>query len=44
MEKAAGISEAVVNEDYIKGYFLRDRVLRYAKVKVLVPEEEVSSE
>jgi len=39
MEKAEGISEAVVKEDYVKGYFLKDRVIRFAKVKVLMPEE-----
>ena len=38
MEKAAGISEAVVSEDYVKGYCLKDRVIRFAKVKVLMPE------
>jgi len=38
MEKAAGITEALVKEDYVKGYFLKERVIRYAKVKVLVPE------
>ena len=38
MEKAAGISEAVVSEDYVKGYYLKDRVIRFAKVKVLMPE------
>ena len=38
MEKAAGVSEAVVSEDYVKGYFLKERVLRFAKVKVLMPE------
>ena len=38
MEKAAGITEAVVKEDYVKGYFLKDRVIRCAKVKVLMPE------
>ena len=40
MEKAAGIQEAVVKDDYVKGYFLKDRVIRFAKVKVLVPEEK----
>ena len=40
MEKAAGISEAVVKEDYVKGYLLKDRVIRYAKVKVLMPANE----
>jgi molecular chaperone GrpE len=39
MEKAAGISEAVVKEDYVKGYLLKDRVIRFAKVKVLMPDE-----
>jgi molecular chaperone GrpE len=39
MEKAPGIAEAVVKEDYVKGYLLKERVIRYAKVKVLVPDE-----
>ena len=39
MEKVAGLSEAVVKDDYVKGYFLKDRVIRFAKVKVLVPDE-----
>jgi len=39
MEKAAGIAEAVVKEDYAKGYLLKERVIRYAKVKVLMPAE-----
>jgi len=39
MEKAAGIEEAVVSEDYVKGYTLKDRVIRCAKVKVLMPED-----
>ena len=39
MEKAAGIQEAVVKDDFVKGYLLKDRVIRFAKVKVLVPEE-----
>ena len=39
MEKSAEISEAVVKEDYVKGYMLKDRVIRYAKVKVIIPEE-----
>ena len=40
MGKAAGITEAVVKEEYLKGYFLKDRVIRYAKVKVLMPEDD----
>jgi len=39
MEKAEGISEATVKEDYVKGYFLKERVLRFAKVKVLMPAD-----
>jgi len=38
MQKEAGITEAIVKEDYVKGYFLKERVIRYAKVKVLMPE------
>ena len=38
MEKSAGVSEAVVKDDYLKGYLLKERVLRFAKVKVLMPE------
>jgi molecular chaperone GrpE len=40
MEKTPGIAEAVVTEDYVKGYTLKERVIRYAKVKVQVPETE----
>ena len=43
MEKKPGITEAVVQEDYLKGYMLKDRVLRFAKVKVLVPEGNAAS-
>jgi len=39
VEKAAGIQEPVVKEDYVKGYSLKDRVIRFAKVKVLMPED-----
>ena len=39
MEKTPGISEAVVKDDFVKGYLLKDRVIRFAKVKVLMPEE-----
>ena len=40
MEKSADVHEAVVKEDYLKGYLLKDRVIRFAKVKVLMPEED----
>jgi len=39
VEKSPELSEAVVKEDYLKGYFLKDRVLRFAKVKVIMPEK-----
>ncbi|MDR0503976.1 MAG: nucleotide exchange factor GrpE [Treponema sp.] len=39
MEKSPDISEAVVQEDFQKGYMLKERVIRAAKVKVLMPEE-----
>ena len=39
MEKSPDVSEAVVQEDFEKGYLLKDRVIRAAKVKVLMPEE-----
>ncbi len=38
MEKSPDISEAQVAEDFLKGYTLKDRVIRPAKVKVLMPE------
>jgi molecular chaperone GrpE len=39
MEKSPTIEEPVVQEEFIKGYTLKDRVIRTAKVKVLMPEE-----
>ncbi|GHV94306.1 hypothetical protein AGMMS50293_06260 [Spirochaetia bacterium] len=38
MEKSPDVKEAVVQEDLIKGYTLKDRVIRAAKVKVVMPE------
>ncbi|MDR1286610.1 MAG: nucleotide exchange factor GrpE [Treponema sp.] len=43
MEKSAGITEPVVGEDFLKGYVLKDRVIRNAKVKVLMPESGAES-
>jgi len=43
VEKAAGIQEPVVKEDYVKGYMLKDKVIRFAKVKVLMPEDDAPS-
>jgi molecular chaperone GrpE len=40
MEKSAEIDEPVVAEDFIKGYILKDRVIRPAKVKVVMPENK----
>jgi len=38
MEKTNEVKEATVQEDFEKGYMLKDRVIRAAKVKVLMPE------
>jgi molecular chaperone GrpE len=38
MEKSPEITEPLVKEDLIKGYTLKDRVIRAAKVKVEMPE------
>jgi molecular chaperone GrpE len=40
MEKSADLEEPVVAEDFIKGYTLKDRVIRPAKVKVIMPEKK----
>jgi len=40
MEKSPDVTEAVVQEDLFKGYLLKERVIRAAKVKVLMPEEK----
>jgi molecular chaperone GrpE len=38
MEKSADTEEPMVQEDFIKGYTLKERVIRSAKVKVLMPD------
>ena len=38
MEKSGETAESVVKEEFVKGYLLKDRVIRTAKVKVLMPE------
>ncbi|MDR1948724.1 MAG: nucleotide exchange factor GrpE [Spirochaetaceae bacterium] len=38
VEKSVEITEPIVREDFIKGYTLKDRIVRSAKVKVLMPE------
>jgi len=39
MEKSPDVEEPVVQEDFVKGYMLKDRVIRAAKVKVIMPED-----
>ena len=41
MEKSPEINEAIVEEDFMKGYMLKDRIIRAAKVKVLMPEDKI---
>ena len=43
MEKAQGIDEALVKEEFIKGYLLKEKVIRYAKVMVLMPDTEADN-
>jgi molecular chaperone GrpE len=38
MEKSAELTEQTVQQEFLKGYTLKDRVIRSAKVKVLVPD------
>jgi len=38
MEKSPDVNEATVQEDFLKGYSLKERVIRAAKVKVLMPD------
>ncbi|MCL2765619.1 MAG: nucleotide exchange factor GrpE [Treponema sp.] len=40
MEKSPDVNEATVQDDLIKGYMLKERVIRAAKVKVLMPDTE----
>jgi molecular chaperone GrpE len=43
MEKSPDVREPTVQEDFLKGYTLKDRVVRSAKVKVRMPENEVKN-
>ncbi|MDR0524596.1 MAG: nucleotide exchange factor GrpE [Spirochaetaceae bacterium] len=38
-EKSPEIEEPTVGEEFLKGYTLKDRVIRTAKVKVLMPDQ-----
>ncbi len=40
MEKSPDVAEPVVKEDFQKGYMLKERVIRAAKVKVLMPDAQ----
>ncbi len=42
VEKTAEVEEPTVGEDLMKGYLLRERVVRSAKVKVLMPLDETT--
>jgi len=44
MDKSPEVSEATVSEDFVRGYTLKDRVIRSAKVKVLMPADEASND
>jgi molecular chaperone GrpE len=39
MDKSSEITEPTVIEEYFKGYTLKERVIRHAQVKVLMPEQ-----
>jgi molecular chaperone GrpE len=39
MEKSSEITEPMVMEEYFKGYTLKERVIRHAQVKVLMPDQ-----
>ena len=41
VEKSPDVTEAVVQEDLFKGYYLKERVIRAAKVKVLMPDDSI---
>ena len=43
VDKSADVSEATVSEDFLRGYTLKDRVIRFAKVKVLMPGDGSST-
>lgn len=43
MDKSPDVSEPTVLEDFEKGYFLKERVIRAAKVKVLMPDTEMDT-
>jgi len=44
MEQSGTVQEPIVGEDLIKGYKLKDKIVRTAKVKVLMPAEQNAGE
>ncbi len=40
VEESADVNEPTVTEDFLKGFMLKERVIRAAKVKVLMPAEK----
>ena len=42
MEKSGDVEEPIVLEDFARGYMLKDRVIRAAKVKVLMPDTSIT--
>ena len=42
VEKTGEVTEPTVGEDLMKGYLLKERVVRSAKVKVLMPQDETT--
>lgn len=44
MEQSETVQEPTVGEDLVKGYKLKDRIIRTAKVKVLMPAEQNTAE
>ncbi|GHV90893.1 hypothetical protein AGMMS50268_13960 [Spirochaetia bacterium] len=44
MDKSAEITEPVVQEEFLKGYMLKDRIVRSAKVKVLMPDASAEND
>ncbi|MDR0314160.1 MAG: nucleotide exchange factor GrpE [Treponema sp.] len=44
MDKSSEITEPMVIEEFFKGYTLKERVIRHAQVKVLMPEQSAPVE
>lgn len=44
MEKDASVTEPTVKEDFIRGYTLKERIVRAAKVSVVMPSEDAGQD